>query len=128
MNKIESGNFLKAPYQPLRDGMERVVFAMEAEHMCCAIAKVENGHEIRPHSHVNEQIAMVLEGVCDYYVNGVSYRLEAGSWVTVPGGAEHYIHVYDSPVPCMQLDVFAPDRPEYSQSYKGFLEELRSNL
>ena len=87
-------------------------------------ALVKNGNEVNPHSHPeNEQVALLLEGECDYYVDGVPYRLTPGSWVTVPKGVEHYIHVYDSPVPCMQMDIFYPIRPEYIKSFSKFVEE-----
>jgi mannose-6-phosphate isomerase-like protein (cupin superfamily) len=123
MSKIANGNWNETKWQPLRAGIERVVFAMEADTLCCTIGRVENGNEVKPHTHPNEQVALVLEGECDYYVAGVPYRLTAGSWVTVPPNVEHYIHVYDSPVPCLQIDIFTPDRPEYTESFTAFLAE-----
>jgi mannose-6-phosphate isomerase-like protein (cupin superfamily) len=125
--KIESGNWNELPMQPLRPGIERVVFAQGAQDLvCCTIGRVENGHEVKPHTHPHDQIALVVEGVCDYIVDGVPYRLTPGSWVTVPGGVEHYIHVYDSPVPCMQMDIFCQPRKEYNESYSKFLEEQQN--
>lgn len=123
MSKIESGNWNQSLWEPLRPGIERVVFGIGADLTSCSIAKVDNGHEVRPHSHPNEQVALVLEGECDYYVDGKPYRLTPGSWVTVPAGVEHYIHVYDSPVPCLQMDIFAPSRPEYAETYQKFVQE-----
>jgi mannose-6-phosphate isomerase-like protein (cupin superfamily) len=123
MSKISYGNWNESKWQPLRAGIERVVFGMDADSMCCTIGRVENGNEVKPHTHPNEQIALVLEGECDYYVEGKAYRLTPGSWVTVPSNVEHYIHVYDSPVPCLQMDIFTPDRPEYTESYRQFLDE-----
>lgn len=124
MARIESGNWNNLPWQEVREGITRVVFGMGADNINCTINKVDNGNEVRPHSHpTNEQVALVLEGECDYYVDGVAYRLTPGSWVTVPEGVEHYIHVYDSPVPCMQMDIFYPTRPEYIESYSNFLAE-----
>lgn len=121
---IEDGNWNKLPWQPLREGMERVVFGSGAQDlMCCTINRVENGHEIKPHSHPHSQVALVIEGECDYYVDGTVHRLTPGSWVTVPGGVEHYIHVYDSTVPCMQMDIFCEPRKEYNESYADFLKE-----
>jgi quercetin dioxygenase-like cupin family protein len=121
MSGIGNGNFYESKWEPLRGGIERVVFAMEADSMSCTLGKIENGHEKKPHTHPNEQVAMVLEGECDYYVDGVPYRLKPGGWVTVPPNVEHYIHVYDSPVPCLQLDIFTPHREEYTESYTKFI-------
>jgi quercetin dioxygenase-like cupin family protein len=124
MAKVESGNWNQLPWQVVREGITRVVFGTGADNINCTINRVDNGNEVNPHTHEkNEQIALVLEGECDYYVKGIAYRLTAGSWVTVPAGVEHYIHVYDSPVPCMQMDIFYPLRPEYNESYSKFLEE-----
>ncbi|OZV10290.1 cupin [Tissierella sp. P1] len=124
MARIESGNWNNLPWQEVREGITRVVFGMGADNINCTINKVDNGNEVRPHAHPdNEQIALVIEGECDYYVDGTPYRLTPRSWVTVPKGVEHYIHVYDSPVPCMQIDIFYPLRPEYNESYSKFLEE-----
>lgn len=124
MAKVESGNWNQLPWQVVREGITRVVFGTGADNINCTINKVDNGNAVNPHTHEkNEQIALVLEGECDYYVNGVAYRLTPGSWVTVPAGIEHYIHVYDSPVPCMQMDIFYPLREEYNVSYTKFLEE-----
>lgn len=127
MSTIASGNWFETPWEKLRPGIERVVFAMEADSMSCTIGRVQNGHEVKPHSHPNEQIALVVEGECDYYVDGKPYRLKAGSWVTVPGGVEHYIHVYDSPVPCLQMDIFTPSRPEYKEVFTKFLQSQAEN-
>jgi len=123
MSRIESGNWNESLWESLRPGIERVVFATGIESMSCTIGRVENGHEVRPHSHPNDQVALVVQGECDYYVDGKPYRLTAGSWVTVPAGVEHYIHVYDSPVPCLQMDIFYPARPEYTEGYAKFVKE-----
>lgn len=123
--KIAYGNWFDGPWQNLRPGVNQIVFGMDAEHLCCTIGRVENGNEICPHSHPNEQIAMVLEGECDYYVDGTPYHLAAGSWITVPPNAVHYIHVYNSKVPCLQLNVYAPDRKEYKESYIRFCESVQ---
>ena len=123
MMNVANGNWNEAKWELIRAGVERVVFAMEADSMCCTIGRVHNGHETRPHSHPNLQVALVVEGECDYYVDGVPYRLKPGGWLIVPPNVEHYIHVYDSPVPCLQMDVFTPDRPEYTEAYTKFLNE-----
>ena len=123
MTTIESGNWFELPWKPVRQGITQVVFAMGADQVSCTIGLIENGHERKPHSHPNEQVALVLDGVCDYYVDGVPYKLRKGSWVTVPADVEHYIHVYESDVPCLQMDIFAPSRPEYTEGYTQFLKE-----
>ena len=123
MSKISSGNWFDMPWKPIRAGLSQVVFAMEADGVSLAIAKIENGHEVKPHSHPNEQIALCLAGACDYYVDGVPHKMVNGSWVVVPPNVEHYVHVYETHEPCLQLDVFSPNRPEYTEAYEKFLAD-----
>jgi mannose-6-phosphate isomerase-like protein (cupin superfamily) len=123
MSAIESGNWYDSPWRFIRKGIEQVTFGMEADLITCTIGRVENNAEVNPHSHPNEQIALVIEGKCDYYVDGVPYKLTKGSWVVVPPNVVHYIHVYESDVPCLQMDIFSPARPEYVKQYKDFLAE-----
>lgn len=122
MSTINSGNWNQTPYEFLRPGIERVVFGMEIDGVSCTIGRVQSGHEVKPHSHPQDQIALVVSGECDYYVDGVCYHLTAGGWVTVPGGVTHYIHVHDTDEPCMQMDIFTPNRPEYKADFTKFLE------
>ncbi len=82
-----------------------------------------NGHPVGPHTHDYEQIAIILQGVCDFYCNGVKHRLTAGSYLVIPPHAEHYIHVHDSCVPVMNLDVFIPRRDEYVNEYVEFAKK-----
>ena len=69
--------------------------------------------DLRPHSHADfDQLALILEGEADYYVDDVPHRMTAGSMLLVPAGAEHYIKPLTEP--CINLDVFAPPREDYA--------------
>ena len=127
------GNFYKDPHQPVRPGITRCIPAghVTMDKGCTlSLAKCDNGNAKRPHTHPHAQLAIVLEGSCDYYVDGTPYKMESGSWVYVPENVEHYIDVHDStdangnPAPCMNLDVFFPTRPEYVAEYDEFLKSL----
>jgi mannose-6-phosphate isomerase-like protein (cupin superfamily) len=131
MAKIMSGNWNSMPWMPVKskilpDGTmtaKQVCFAMEAEGVVCVIGAIENGMPTGPHTHPHEQIAMVIQGECDYYVDGIPYRLTPGSWVNVPPNAVHYAHVYRSQGTCLQMDVFCPSRQSSIDAYKEFLKE-----
>lgn len=123
MSQIESGNWNDVPWRTIRRGITQATFGMEADRVTCTIGRIENHAELRPHSHPHEQLAICLEGKCDYYVDGVPHKLTAGGWVLVPPNVEHYASVYESDVPCLQMDIFAPSRPEYVQAYKDFLTQ-----
>lgn len=119
--KFTSGNWNKLPWQVFREGMVRKIFTGDGATVM--VSEFKNGHDTNPHQHPYEQIAMILEGECDYYVDGVKHRLEAGGYVVVPPDVVHYIHVYDSSVPCINLDVFTPYREQYVKDYEAFLEK-----
>ena len=123
--EIAHGNWNEAPQQPVRAGITRVVLAgHETKDFTLAMAKCENGNAKRPHKHPHAQLAIVVEGECDYYVDGTPYKMKPGSWLFVPANVEHYIDVQNSPVPVMNLDVFIPSRPEYVEEYDEFLKTL----
>jgi quercetin dioxygenase-like cupin family protein len=82
-----------------------------------------NGHPIGPHRHSYEQIAMILQGVCDFYCDGVKYRMSAGDFLVIPPNSEHYIHVHDSAVPVINFDIFIPRRDQYVNEYMEFLKK-----
>lgn len=118
---LDFGNWNESKWEFVRPGIERVVLAMTAEGSSVTIGKIEEGHETKPHTHPNEQVAIVLQGTCDYYVDGKPVRMKPGSWVVVPPNVEHYIHVFNTLEPVLNLDIFTPNRPEYTEGYKKFL-------
>lgn len=123
--EITSGNWNDMPFRPLRKGMKQVTLAMGCDDCTVTLGIIESGHELRPHSHPESQIALCLAGECDYYVDGVPYHLTAGGFVTVPGGVEHYVVVHDTDIPCFQMDIFGTPRPEFKKVYTEYLESLK---
>ena len=76
MAKIMYGNYNDLPWMPnhRKDVDGKVMcymkcFAMEAANMHMCIGKMYNGMPIGPHTHPNEQIATVVKGECDYWVD-----------------------------------------------------------
>ena len=121
---IMSGNWNDMPFRTIREGIKQVTLAMGAEDCTVTIGLVEAGHEKRPHSHPEEQIAFCIAGECDYWVDGVCYHLTPGGFVTVPGGVEHYIDVHDTDFPCLQMDIFGTPRPNFKEAYVPFIQKL----
>lgn len=124
-SSIDFGNWNESEWEFVRQGIKRVVFAMAAKGMSCTISRVEEGNETKPHRHPNEQVAIILQGTCDYYVDGKPVRMKPGSWVVVPPNVEHYIHVFNSTEPVLNLDIFVPNRPEYTEAYTKFLNSKK---
>lgn len=130
MAKIMSGNWNDLPWMPnhAKDVDGKVTcktkcFAMECANLLYNMGEMENGMPIGQHCHKHEQIATCIQGEVDYVVDGIPYRLTPGGWVNVPPYYPHYAHVYRSPVPCQQCDVFYPARPNTSDAYKKWLKE-----
>lgn len=64
----------------------------------------------------------MVKGECDYWVDGVPYRLAPGCWVNVPPHYVHYAHVYRSQGPCYQMDIMSPKRSSSCDEYKAWLK------
>ena len=134
MAKIGYGSWNELPWRPLPtkfvDGScktYQIVFGMECEKMIATIGKCYNGMPIGNHTHPHEQIAIVLQGEVDFYVDGIPYRLTAGSWINIPPHYEHYSHVYRSKVPMMEIEVFTPYRESTRKPYLEFLKQYGVN-
>ena len=125
MSEIMFGNWNEMPFRPLRQGRKQVTLAMGADDCTVTLGIVQEGHEKRPHSHPEEQVALVVAGECDYYVDGKCYHLTPGGFVTVPANVEHYIDVHDTDIPCFQMDIFGTPRPEFKEKYMEFLGSLK---
>ena len=96
-------------------------------NMTTTLTEVTPGHTPGPHSHKYEQLVFILQGECDFYVDGKPYHLVPGCVMTVPGGIEHYI-VATGNVPVLNLDVFYPNRPERIESIEAKTEDKKAKL
>ena len=82
-----------------------------AQSMTTTLGLVTPGHTVGPHAHEYEQLVFILQGTCDFYVDGVPNRMTAGCVMAVPPNLEHYIQaIGDEDV--LNLDVFSPKRPD----------------
>lgn len=104
-------NWDDVPEEVIRPGVRRRVYSTDEVMLCWHSLSV--GMDLRPHSHEDfDQLALILEGEANYYIDGVARRMGPGSMLLVPKGAEHYIEPLTEP--CINLDVFAPPRADYA--------------
>lgn len=104
-------NWDDVPEDVIRPGVRRRVYATDDVMLCWHSLSV--GMDTRPHSHEDfDQLALVLEGRANYFIEGVPHEMGPGSMLLVPKGAEHYIVPLTEP--CINLDVFAPPRADYA--------------
>ena len=78
------------------------VLAYQGENLTATLTEVSAGHTPGPHRHIYEQLVLILQGECDFF----------------PANIEHYI-VAKGEVPVLNLDVFAPRRPEREESRRA---------
>jgi quercetin dioxygenase-like cupin family protein len=99
------------PWTPVREGVERKAFSGNGATL--ALHRLKPGHEPRPHSHANEQIAYILAGTIRFVVGGEEHLVGPGGLLVIPPNVEHWGEVIgDEDV--LNLDVFTPCRPEYA--------------
>lgn len=108
---IHSADWNTLPWTPVRPGVERKGFSGTGATV--ALHRLMPGHEPRPHSHPNEQIAYILSGVMRFFVGEEQHLVSAGGLIVIPPDVVHWGEVVgDEPV--LNLDVFTPNRPEYA--------------
>lgn len=114
-------NWDEVPEDVIRPGVRRRVYSTDEVMLCWHSLSV--GMDLRPHSHEDfDQLALILEGEADYFVDGVPHRMRAGSMMLVPAGSEHYIQPLVEP--CVNLDVFAPPRSDYGDIARKLTDSL----
>lgn len=83
---------------------------VHAEKMSIAFWEVEKDAEVPEHSHMNEQILLVLEGSFEFTVAGKTKVYGTNDIVIIPSHAAHSGKALTS---CRLMDVFSPVRKEY---------------
>lgn len=81
------------------------------ERMLASHVTIEPNGVVPQHSHMHEQIGVVLVGTADYTVNGESRHCTQGDIVIIPGDAPHGLTA--GPHGVQLLEVFSPVREEY---------------
>lgn len=70
----------------------------------------EEGNEVQPHDHPNEQSGYVVSGRHRLIVDGEETIIEAGDSYSIPKRVEHEVEVLESGE---VIDVFVPPREQY---------------
>ena len=72
--------------------------------------EVKRGGVVPPHSHANEQVSIVLEGVMRFRIDGVDTIVKAGEVMQIPGNAVHEVEALED---TLVVDVFSPVRQDW---------------
>ena len=83
---------------------------LSGESLTVAQFRLRQGCVVPRHSHPNEQISVVLEGVLEFEIGGKKLTLSAGDAVPIPPGVEHEARALTDVV---GVDAFSPPRRDW---------------
>ena len=98
------------PDEAVREGVRRRGFGNEGALL--VMNELTPGMKTFPHVHEDfDQIATIVSGTANYYVNGVAHAVGPGSLILIPAGQPHYIEPTGTEK-VLNLDVFGPARKD----------------
>jgi quercetin dioxygenase-like cupin family protein len=98
------------PPQLLAEGY--LARAVHGEQLTLAVVEVEPGAELPEHSHVNEQLGMVIEGSVVFRVGDESRNLGPGGIWRIPANTPHTVTGGDQGA--VVVDIFSPPRDDWA--------------
>lgn len=98
------------PPQLLAEGY--LARAVHGEQLTLAVVEVEPGAELPEHSHVNEQLGMVIEGSVVFRVGSETKTVEPGGIWRIPTETPHT--VTGGPNGAVVVDIFSPAREDWA--------------
>ena len=103
------------PSFPLTSGVTgRPVFGRSA---MINVVELEPGAIVSEHNHPHEQIGLVLRGMMELTIDGVTRELHPMDGVVIPGDVVHSAR--GGPEGAVVVDVFQPAREDYRERWTG---------
>jgi quercetin dioxygenase-like cupin family protein len=113
LNKVEAVEMLPGlNFQPVL-----------SEHAIVNVVSFEPHTEAPLHSHVEEQIVIVVEGEFEFTLDGATRTMRAGDMAVIPPWVPHGARTGDTS--CRELDVFTPPRATLLEHAKTQVEPSR---
>lgn len=112
-NRPKILNLNRCEWEVMREKVQMKCF--QGQNITIQYAELFPGHSLSPHAHEYEQIAMILSGECEFFVDGVAYPMSAGCMMSIPPMVEHYVQVKGEE-PVLNLDIFYPKRSDRKES------------
>ena len=88
------------------------------EQIMVARILLKKGCVVPMHSHVNEQVAYMLEGALKFTVNGEEIVVRAGELLCIPPNAPHQAVAIEDTV---NIDIFTPPREDWINKTDQYL-------
>lgn len=87
------------------------ITTLAGDHLQLSLVDMPEGSVVDWHSHVNEQMGMVVVGKARFQMGDEEKVLGPGDMYHIPGGVKHRVTPVETPLRI--LDVFYPIRDEY---------------
>ncbi len=91
---------------------------VSGEKSMAARILLKKGCVVPEHSHPNEQIALILSGALQFYVNGESIIVRAGELIVLPPNVPHSAVALED---TEDIDFFAPPRQDWLDKTDSYL-------
>jgi quercetin dioxygenase-like cupin family protein len=93
---------------------------IHCEKMTMARVSVKKGGVVPEHSHHNEQISMVEQGVMKFVLAGEEKMLKPGDILRIP---PHVPHTVEAMEDCIVVDLFSPAREDWIRGDDAYLRK-----
>jgi len=109
-------NWNDIPIEVLNPSMERQV--LHTERMTIARLRIAKGGTVPMHSHENEQVTHVVEGLLLFRTPQGEVRVGNGDFLILP---PHFPHGVEAIEDSVALDTFAPRRQDWIEGHDAYL-------
>jgi quercetin dioxygenase-like cupin family protein len=87
------------------------IVTLAGDHLQLSVVEIPPDGVVDWHSHVNEQMGMVISGRALFQIGDEEKVLQAGDMFRIPGGVRHRVTPIGGPFKA--IDAFYPIRDEY---------------
>jgi quercetin dioxygenase-like cupin family protein len=109
--------YADVPVVELVPGIETHI--VSAERITVAFGTLAPGICAPVHHYEHEQIMVVVDGGCDFILEGKLYPMKKGDVMVVPSNAEH--GAYSSDKGCQIIEIFSPPRHDFVEKLSKVL-------
>ena len=115
---IQKMDFTKCMWEE-RSAFAKLLVYQGARSLTLAVGEMNAGGPHKPHSHIYEQIILVVQGKANLTIEGVVHSLSAGCVIAIPPNAMHMFE------PCGEksvyyIDIFSPKRPDHTGTWVNY--------
>jgi quercetin dioxygenase-like cupin family protein len=86
--------------------------SVQGEHITLALLELEPGGDVPEHSHVNEQVGILVEGAVSFRIGDESADVEPGGMWVIPPNVPHSVTV--GPEGAVIVEAFSPPRDDWA--------------